>query len=221
MVLTENPRSIDQLRPEVPRALALAVACCLEKDPARRFPSVAHLAAALEPFAPPDTRDLAARIARIAGASGGTLPTALGSSSGSRIAVAGSTAASWSGKTEVAKGPGRKIAAVAAVLTVLAIGGGLAVFLAVRPVRSHRTEVRPAASIAADGTATSSTPAAPSASAPATPASAATAAASTVAASTPGVHGIEDRSARRDAATTATAATTGTTTEPPRYRTSW
>jgi eukaryotic-like serine/threonine-protein kinase len=222
MVLTENPRSIDQLRPEVPRALALAVACCLQKDPARRFPSVAHLAAALEPFAPPDTRDLAARIARIAGVSGGTLPSALGSSSGNRIAVAGSTAASWSGKTELAAGPGKKIAAIAAVLTVLAIGGGLAIFLAVRPVRPHPAEAKPVASIAAETTATA-TPSA-TASAPVTLATTATAAASTApTASATTAASTGSKIPPRGTATTAatTTATTGATTEPPRYRTSW
>ncbi len=65
MVLSEPPRSIQAVRAGVPDDLARAIARCLEKDPALRFPTVAHLAAALAPFAPPDARDLAARIARI------------------------------------------------------------------------------------------------------------------------------------------------------------
>ena len=227
MVLTENPRSIEQLRPDVPRALALVVACCLEKDPARRYPSVAHLAAALEPFAPPDTRDLAARIARIAGASSGTLPSHLGGSSGTRVAVAGSTAASWSGKTELAQGPGKKIAAVAAILAAVAMAGGIAVFLAVRPHRPRAADIQPAPSVAVGAAtpsaeASATAPAAASTTvtltpAPSAPASAVTATSAT--ASAPG--GAKPPARGTIAPAAATATTTAPTTEPPRYRTSW
>jgi serine/threonine protein kinase len=226
MVLTENPRSVEQLRPDVPRALAMVVACCLEKDPARRYPSVAHLAAALEPFAPPDTRDLAARIARIAGASGGTLPSQLGGSSGTRVAVSGSTAASWSGKTELATGSGKKVAAIVAVVGMLALAAGLAIFLAVRPTRTHATGLRPDPPTAAAGTSTASAAGTvvPSAStsepvtlapSPTTPGST-----SAVATSSP-TPTTGARLPLHGATTTATATPTGSTSEPPRYRTSW
>jgi serine/threonine-protein kinase len=48
-----------------PRGFDAVVQRCLEKDPARRYPSVAALAAALAPFAPPHAQPLVERIARI------------------------------------------------------------------------------------------------------------------------------------------------------------
>jgi serine/threonine-protein kinase len=52
-------------RADVPEALSQAVLRCLEKSPAARFQNVAELAAALEPFAPPDMRGAAERIASV------------------------------------------------------------------------------------------------------------------------------------------------------------
>jgi serine/threonine-protein kinase len=78
MVLMDAPRPLATLRANVPVQLVRAVERCLEKDPRARFQSVAELALALELFAPADSRELAARIARIgAGAAGsrGTLPS--------------------------------------------------------------------------------------------------------------------------------------------------
>jgi tRNA A-37 threonylcarbamoyl transferase component Bud32 len=66
LVLMELPRPIESLRAEVPADLKRAIARCLEKDPALRFASIADLALALQPFAPPGARVLASRIARIA-----------------------------------------------------------------------------------------------------------------------------------------------------------
>ncbi|WP_438008396.1 protein kinase [Sorangium sp. So ce321] len=54
--------------PEAPEGLASVVLRCLEKDPARRFRSVAELAQALGPYAPEGSRLSIDRIARIAGA---------------------------------------------------------------------------------------------------------------------------------------------------------
>jgi serine/threonine-protein kinase len=47
-VMTQPPDAIQDLRPELSPALAATVMRCLEKDPARRFASVAQLASALE-----------------------------------------------------------------------------------------------------------------------------------------------------------------------------
>ncbi len=127
MVLTEPPRPITELRPEVPRELARTIERCLEKDPEKRFASIAQLAAALERFASPDTRPLAMRIARIAA---GGRPSALSASSSARIAVSGSTSASWAGKTELAPSKSKLVAIVAGAALLVggpALVGGVAV----------------------------------------------------------------------------------------------
>ncbi len=61
-ILDEKPAPLMSIRPDMPRALDAVVRRCLEKDPARRFQTVADLAEALLPFAPPDARALARRI---------------------------------------------------------------------------------------------------------------------------------------------------------------
>jgi formylglycine-generating enzyme required for sulfatase activity len=50
-VLLDEPLPVRQCRAEVPRTLSAIVERCLQKDPARRFPSGAELAAAIEPLA--------------------------------------------------------------------------------------------------------------------------------------------------------------------------
>jgi serine/threonine protein kinase len=49
-VLVEAPRPIRKLRPDIPEGLAQIIEHCLEKEPERRFGSVAELARALDPF---------------------------------------------------------------------------------------------------------------------------------------------------------------------------
>jgi serine/threonine-protein kinase len=211
MVLTEVPRTVDQLRPDVPPMLAAVIARCLEKDPARRFASVAELAAALEPFAPADTRDLARRIARIASGSKPGAPL----TSSARIAVTGSTSVNWSGKTEVASSSGKRVALVLAIGGVLALGAAVAVVLALRMGKPH--PMAPAALV--DSAAT--TPAASTA-----PAASLTPAASSTTAETlapvPTASASAHPAAGRTTAGPATPATKpGSSVEPPKYRTSW
>jgi serine/threonine-protein kinase len=57
---------LDRVRPEVPEAVALAVAGCLVKDRAHRTPSVAALAEALAPAAPPRAYPTLQRIRALA-----------------------------------------------------------------------------------------------------------------------------------------------------------
>jgi len=52
-ILRSEPRRMDAVRPEIPSGFADVVARCLQKDPAKRFATVAELAIALLPFAPP------------------------------------------------------------------------------------------------------------------------------------------------------------------------
>jgi len=218
MVLTDVPRAVDQLRPDVPRALGVVIARCLEKDPSARFPSVAELAAALEPFAPADTRDLARRIARIA--SGSKLPpTPLGASSGTRIAVAGGTSVNWSGKTELVQSSGKPVAIVATILTVLAVG--VAVVVAVSMRKAHPASPPPPATVAATAEAppavTTSPGVAATPPASALPADSATAA-GTAPPSAPvsaSAHAIPVRPVAGPSVKPAS------TVDPPKYRTSW
>lgn len=51
-ILSDAPKPIRSLRPEVPEELAGVIGRCLEKDPAHRYQSVTELARALCPFAP-------------------------------------------------------------------------------------------------------------------------------------------------------------------------
>jgi serine/threonine-protein kinase len=51
-VATQQAPSVRELRPDTPEPLAAAIARCLEKDRDARFPDVAQLAAAVEPFGP-------------------------------------------------------------------------------------------------------------------------------------------------------------------------
>ncbi len=65
-VFDDPPMSLRALRADVPSALEAAVMQCLEKDPRRRFQSVAALARALAPFGTPEALAAAERIDRIA-----------------------------------------------------------------------------------------------------------------------------------------------------------
>ncbi len=64
-VFDEPPVPLRTLRGDIPLVLEAAVMQCLEKDPRRRFQSVAALARAIAPFGTPETRAAAARIDRI------------------------------------------------------------------------------------------------------------------------------------------------------------
>ncbi len=67
MIATEEPPALENVRPEVPVALAAIIRRCLQKNRDDRFVDVAGLARAVEPFAPEEARPSVARIARILG----------------------------------------------------------------------------------------------------------------------------------------------------------
>jgi serine/threonine-protein kinase len=223
MVLTEPPRSIESLRPDVPKALAAIVGRCLEKDRDRRFASVAELASALEPFAPPDTRDLARRIARIA--SGKLSQTPLATSSSARIAVGGMSDVNESGKTQLAPSGSRTPAIIMAILTVL-VAGAVATLVVVR--RAERKVVPASVATAAQTASTSaavatSVSATASGAASATPAATGTASASASPAGStaPSVSAAVRAPGHAPAPGTAAPTSAGSSLEPPKYRTSW
>lgn len=68
-IMTDEPRDLSQLRPDAPPALVELVKRCLNKDPAKRFQTMAELACAFSPFAGPDVKHLIERISRAAGLS--------------------------------------------------------------------------------------------------------------------------------------------------------
>jgi serine/threonine-protein kinase len=219
MVLTEAPRSIELLRPDVPKALVAIVARCLEKDRERRLASVAELAAALEPFAPPDTRDLAMRIARIA--SGKLSQTPLTTSSGTRIAVSGMSSVNVSGETQLAPSGGRMAAVVVGIVATLAVA---AVVTLVVVRRQEKKEVAVPGATAAQ-TASASTgpaPATPTASAAVT-ATASTLPSAAPTGSAPSASAPPRATGRPTGAAVGPSAPTGagSSIEPPKYRTSW
>jgi hypothetical protein len=138
-----------------------------------RFRSVAELALALQPYAPPDTRDLAMRIARIAGNSQVPLPMA--TPSDARIAVTGSTSVNWSGRTELVATRGKRIAVGLTIAGALAVGAAVAVaFVVAKRGAHHQSAVAsaPLASASSSGALGTVAPVAPSTSSgidPATP----------------------------------------------------
>jgi eukaryotic-like serine/threonine-protein kinase len=64
MVRERREEPLELVKPGVPEGLARIVTQCLEKRPEDRFGSVADLAAALGPFAPPEVSALVARLVR-------------------------------------------------------------------------------------------------------------------------------------------------------------
>jgi serine/threonine protein kinase len=64
-ILQKAPQPVNQWGVDVPSGLQAVLARCLEKDPAQRFPSIAHLAKALAPFGPPGSGRSVDRIAHV------------------------------------------------------------------------------------------------------------------------------------------------------------
>jgi serine/threonine-protein kinase len=151
-------------RADVPEALSGAVLRCLEKSPASRFQNVAELAAALEPFAPPDMRGAAERIASVLKvAAPPSSPPPSPEASGS---VKAKTGTSWGQDQFGAAQPKWSragLVAGAGALAVVALGG-LAVVVSRGPAASAGSGpiAPPSATQAAPSAATeASTPPAP------------------------------------------------------------
>jgi serine/threonine-protein kinase len=63
-VVSDDPRPMNELVPDLPRALAAVVMRCLSKSPADRYGSIAELAGALGPFGTDEGRSTVARLVR-------------------------------------------------------------------------------------------------------------------------------------------------------------
>ncbi|AUX38762.1 uncharacterized protein SOCE26_001400 [Sorangium cellulosum] len=137
--------------PEAPEGLAAVVLRCLEKDPARRFRSVAELAQALGPYAPEGSRLSVDRISRIAGAAVADEPAARPEVVAADRAT---TARTWD--APVARGRRRGVLVLGVAAAALALGAAL---LAVQrsPGVADGTPAAPA-SVAATAPSTEVTP---------------------------------------------------------------
>lgn len=117
-IMTSSPRDLGKLRPEVPEELRAIVFRCLEKDPEKRFQTVADLAQALAPYAGRDAQITVERLSRVAGvapiAEAATINTA------TAVSPLGRTNTSWS---ETQKTPGSRRSLVLGA-TVLLVAGG-------------------------------------------------------------------------------------------------
>jgi eukaryotic-like serine/threonine-protein kinase len=127
LVISEPPRPIRSLRPEVPTGIEQIILRCLQKDPNARFQSVADLAMALDPFVSNLQTSAAQRVQAVAAGSSGSFSQAPAASSNVVVGNSSqSTSIGW-GATEVeSTGSGRgKWVAVGLVLllaTVIGVG---------------------------------------------------------------------------------------------------
>jgi serine/threonine-protein kinase len=133
MVLTEPPQPLAIARPGLPPSVYDAVAHCLQKDRNARWPSVAHLATALAPFAPARARPIIERIVGVLGRVPAVGTDRVGWMNGPASSVVadaaasrGTTAHGWSDNARSVAGRSSKTAraavAAAVVLTVAAAG---------------------------------------------------------------------------------------------------
>jgi serine/threonine-protein kinase len=74
MIAADPPSPITTMRGDVPRQLESVILRCLQKDRSTRFATVADLARALQPYAPPESQATVDRIVRVM-ARGSTVPS--------------------------------------------------------------------------------------------------------------------------------------------------
>jgi serine/threonine-protein kinase len=153
-VATTSPATLRGARMDVPRELEAIVMRCLEKDKAKRYPSVAELAVALRPFAPRRAHVCVDRVLGIAraGRTGSTL--AAPSLQGSSTVVPPETSSPFSASMAPSSPAGRR-SQLALVVSIVGVALGAAVIGGI--AWSHRNH---------PGEATAAAPLAPASSAP-------------------------------------------------------
>ncbi|HEY4160033.1 MAG TPA: serine/threonine-protein kinase, partial [Polyangiaceae bacterium] len=160
-ITQKQPASLRGLRPDIPAALELVIARCLEKDRAKRYPNVAELAQALVEFGPKRARPSVERAMRVIQAAGLSVSAlALPPSSDRRSDAAGAPVAASSnvgtqssfGQTDPPKRESSR-GVLYALVAVLVLGGvGALVFWQRASAKSASAELAPASSVTAVAT---------------------------------------------------------------------
>ncbi|HVW27341.1 MAG TPA: serine/threonine-protein kinase [Polyangiaceae bacterium] len=162
-VLLEQPASVRAARTDVPPALEAAVLRALEKDPAKRFATVADFAVALVSFGPARTRinvERASRVLRLPSPASAAVTQPMADAPVASVSAPSyaRTEAAWADTAGVKREKSRTPAVVGGVAAVLVAGAGLLVW---RGATHAGTPVAPSAAPVAPATRT--TPAAQSA----------------------------------------------------------
>jgi serine/threonine-protein kinase len=110
IILTEPPRDVRALRPEVPEPLAHAITRCLARDREARFASVSDLVQAIAPWGTGELASMAERVLRVAQGSSRNLQPGVATGSGPYAALGGSST--------TGAGPGASAPAVRAGVSV-------------------------------------------------------------------------------------------------------
>lgn len=158
-IAADTPEPLRRWRPEVPPALDAIVVRCLDKDPTRRFQDVGEVAIALAPFAPPTSRNLverAARLSRAGALHGTTVPR------GPDAPAPAATDAPWSASALARPRPPIRVRVLGVAAVTLVATGTFAAWL-LQPQPLHPMAGAPSASPVAapatqSGAATSATP---------------------------------------------------------------
>src|ERR1019366_615206 len=131
---SDPPPPLGGFRLDAPPGLEAVIFRCLEKDRQRRYPNVGNLALALLPFAPKRAKALVERITGIIQAAGLSesalaVPPSPQPREGTLLAPqTPETVAPWSGSGAVSAGKKTVVGAMALVIVVLAVLGGIAAF---------------------------------------------------------------------------------------------
>ncbi len=149
-ILSEPPTPMRKLAPDAPAGLGDVVARCLAKEPELRLASVADLATALAPFAPPGSEKAIERIRRALG--GGAPGPSLSP------AFARSAPTTLTPSVPVVRRPGRVVAATSVVLGV-AIVAAVLVHLSAGPGAGEQASAATALDAAVRPTPPATTPA--------------------------------------------------------------
>jgi len=136
MVISDPPRPIESLRPDIPVELRAVILKCLEKRAEDRFQSVAEFAAALAPFAPASSLALATQRMPLSASSSSRL-SALPSDRPSIRAPGSSTDVAWD-RTQLAAGDSRR-KLVLPIAVAVALASAILGAVIVLKTRTHAT----------------------------------------------------------------------------------